>query len=87
MKAKRGKAKRGKPIVLDEFHYHEAIHTAFVLMETFGNHVVEHPAVEQDPKLVAKGEHIVEKMYELYNELMLQRLDKFPDKDDANENN
>ena len=66
-----------KRVKLDEFHYHEALHTASVLMETFSTHVAEHPAVTQDKALEKLAEEAVSAMYAAYNAISLARLDKF----------
>lgn len=68
-------ASKRRRVKLDEFHYHEALHTACVLMETFAEHVGEHPAVSQDKALGKLAEDAVSAMYQVYNAIALKRLD------------
>ena len=66
---------------LDEFHYHEAMHTTSVLMNVLDGEVGEHPAVLQDPKLTALAEKAVSAMYALYNAIAFKKIEKFsPDR-------
>lgn len=70
-------AKKPKPVKLDEFHYHEAMHSACLLMETFAEHVGEHPAVTQNKKLTLLADDAVTAMYDVYNAIALLKLAKF----------
>jgi len=42
------------------------MHTASVLMDTYGTHVAEHPFVESNPDIAAKVEIAMEAMMEVY---------------------
>lgn len=47
-------------------HTHEALHTTFVLMETFSSHVVETRCAEEFPDVQALAERVHGMMFELY---------------------
>ena len=51
---------------LDEFHQHEAMHTAHVVMETWAVHVQDHPWVVADDKLSGLADAATEAMMALY---------------------
>jgi hypothetical protein len=68
---------------LDEFHYHEAMHTAFVLMDAFGDHVAESQAVGKHPELKKLADEAVEAMYKAYNAIALLKIDLFAKKKGA----
>ena len=56
-------------IAASPFGIHEALHTASVLMDCFGERVVEHPAVSERPHIHALGVKAVEAMMEVYQAL------------------
>lgn len=51
---------------MTDYSAHEAMHTASVLMDTYGTHVGEHPFVEANPDIAAKVESAIEAMMEVY---------------------
>lgn len=48
---------------------HEALHTAYVLLDTWSAHVVEHPALSNKPEILALAESAGEAMCEVYQAL------------------
>ena len=50
----------------DEFHEHEALHTAHVILDTWDNHVRNHPYVDADPELVELADKASDAMMALY---------------------
>lgn len=51
---------------LDAFHAHEALHTAHVLMDCYGDHVADHPYVQANPELAGLAERAIEAMMDVY---------------------
>lgn len=51
---------------LDEFHEHEALHTAHVVMATWEIHVQNHPWIQADPELARRAEKAADAMMALY---------------------
>jgi hypothetical protein len=50
----------------DEFHAHEALHTTYVLTETFADHVVDSAFVQSHPHLLKMAENAVSVLHNLY---------------------
>lgn len=48
------------------FGHHEALHTAYVLMETFEHYVLNHPSVVGDPDMYRQCYRTFEQMFETY---------------------
>lgn len=61
-------------IANDPFGIHEALHTAHVLLDTFHDHVREHPAVSERPEIAELADKAVEAMMDVYQ--ALGQLDK-----------
>lgn len=61
--------KRVAEIAACPFGIHEALHTAHVLMDSYGSHVLEHPAVTERPELVALGDKAMEALRAVYQAL------------------
>ncbi|WP_170386987.1 hypothetical protein [Ruegeria atlantica] len=51
---------------MSDYSAHEALHTAYVLMDSYGSYVGEHPWVEANPEIAAKVETAMEAMMEVY---------------------
>lgn len=67
----------------DEFHAHEALHTAHVLMDCYGDHVCDHPFVKAHPGLQIAAEQAMEAMMEVYQSIGRQaRGDSGPSLDE-----
>lgn len=47
-------------------HTHEALHTTHVLMDTFGNHVLETRCIEQFPDVKVAAEKAHQALFDLY---------------------
>jgi hypothetical protein len=62
-------AQREREVAASPFGIHEALHTASVLMDTFGSRVVEHPAVALRPDILALGEKAMGAMMDVYQAL------------------
>lgn len=56
------------------FGCHEALHTSYVMMDTFEKHVVEHPAIIRDKKWFRKAAKIHYKMLGLYSTIGKKHL-------------
>ncbi|MBW3243500.1 hypothetical protein KUV57_12575 [Epibacterium sp. DP7N7-1] len=54
---------------LDKFHEHEALHAAHLVLDTWNNHVAEHPYVSADPDLKRLADAASESMMALYQEV------------------
>lgn len=53
-------------VKLDEFHRHEAVDRVFMFAEMFDEHVMQHPAVEQEPELAKLAHEIGTLLGRLY---------------------
>lgn len=58
-----------RDIAFSPFGIHEALHTAHVLMDTYYDHVAEHPAVALRPDILTLAERAVEAMMDVYQAL------------------
>ena len=54
---------------LDMFHEHEALHAAHLVLDTWNDHVAEHPYVSADPELKKLADAASEGMMALYQEI------------------
>jgi len=50
----------------DKFGYHEVLHTAHVLMDTWERHIAGHGLMESEPELKAQAEFIGSMMADFY---------------------
>ena len=57
---------RGKNMEINDGHYHEALHTAYVLLDTWEKHVMEAPATQDDEELKAQAEKAHQTMFDFY---------------------
>lgn len=48
------------------FHRHEVLHLAYVVGDMFGRHLLDHRAIQGDPILRAKAEHIIDLLGDFY---------------------
>lgn len=60
---------------LDEFHQHEALHTAHVLTETWAEHVMDSRFVEAYPDIAAKAEKAMDAMMDVYQAIGIIEMD------------
>lgn len=51
---------------LDAFYAHEALHTSHVLMDTWSDHVHDHPYVQANPELTKLASEALDAMMKLY---------------------
>ena len=56
------------------FSYHEALHTASIMMENVGNHLLEHPAVLMDREAFALAHAAHTTLFNLYQHLGQKHL-------------
>jgi len=66
--------KENKDVSPGSFSFHEALHTTYVLFETFNRQIVEHPAIYNDKELFEESVEIRNKMFFLYQELGRKQL-------------
>lgn len=64
---------------LDEFHYHEVMDRAYVLMEAVENALLEHPAVAAHSHLRGLVSEAHDRLYDVYQAAGVFR---FPEKDE-----
>jgi predicted solute-binding protein len=50
----------------DPFVVHEVFHTACVLMETWHEQVIDHPALENKPEVAAMAAEAFSRMHDVY---------------------
>lgn len=60
---------------LDEFHQHEALHTAHVLINTWADHVLDSRFVEENPEIQAKAEAALVAMADVYQAIGVIEMD------------
>jgi hypothetical protein len=60
-------------IANDPFGIHEALHTSHVLMDSYGDHVCDHPAVTERPDIADLADKAMHAMMEVYQ--AIGRLD------------
>lgn len=53
-------------VILDAYHWHEALDRAHVVECVFEAHICEHPVIMQTPELTALADEIAEKIAGLY---------------------
>lgn len=51
------------------FGIHEALHTAHVMLDSFFDHVREHPAVSERPEIAALADRAIAAMMDVYQAL------------------
>jgi len=69
MKASRKEAKEGETVTRDAYndgYTHEALHTTYVLMETFATHVAETRCAEQFPDVREQADRAHASLFDLY---------------------
>jgi len=60
---------------VDAFHAHEALHTTWVLLSTFTDHVTEHPYVKANSSLVHLAEQVEAGLNDLYQAIGAASVD------------
>lgn len=63
------RAERPNNIVLDQWYAHESLDRMFLVMEMYGQYVLDHPFVEQTPELKERGDKLIEQMMEMYQHI------------------
>ena len=53
---------------MDEFKKHEIFHTASIIMDMIGNHLLDHEAVVENPRWTFLAEKAMAAMHDFYNE-------------------
>lgn len=61
---------------LDEFHQHEALHTAHVLMDTWSDHVADSRFVEAHPDIKKAAEGALDAMMKVYQAIGAIEMEK-----------
>ena len=51
---------------LTNYHYFEIMDRSYIAVDTFNEYIVDHPAVQSNPKLAAKAEEVSDLMYKFY---------------------
>ncbi|WP_372574817.1 hypothetical protein [Ruegeria jejuensis] len=54
---------------MSDYAAHEALQTAYVLMDSYGSYVGEHPCVEANPDIAAKVEKVMVAMMDVYQSI------------------
>jgi orotate phosphoribosyltransferase len=57
-----------KKIGTDDFGQHEVVHTASIIVDMISSHIMEHPAVEANPRWTHLAEKALEAMMAVYQE-------------------
>lgn len=58
--------KRAKKNQTYDYGTHEAMHTAYVCLDTWCDHVQEHPRVQENKAWAAQAQKAIDEMYTLY---------------------
>ena len=53
-------------ILLDKFHYHEAMDRTHILCENINDHLLQHPVCKLDKEIGMKVELALDTLYEAY---------------------
>lgn len=61
----------------DEFSFHEALHTAHVLICAWSDHVTDHPAVKGNKKLREAAENAERAMADVYQIIGAEKYSRF----------
>ena len=70
---------RKKKVVLDEFHYHEALDRSYVVAEILENTLIEHIVIQENKQLKEKLEKAQELIIEVYQEIGSMQIRLFTD--------
>ena len=69
----------GKKPKLTEFHYHEALDRASVIVDNIDRHLIQHPVCKLDKEVGKLVEEAAMKMFEAYQLLGHRSIELFPD--------
>lgn len=58
-----------EPVILDEFHYHEALDRTYIFTAMLNDNLLSHSVYQQNDKLKEKLEKAIELLAELYQEI------------------
>lgn len=64
---------------LTQFHYHEALDRASVIVDNIDRHLIQHPVCKLDKEVAELVEESATKMYEAYQLLGHRSCELFPD--------
>lgn len=53
-------------IILDKFHWHEALDRTHIAVDTFNEHIVSHPVIQQMNDLKSAADKASDALMELY---------------------
>lgn len=70
---------RKKKVVLDEFHYHEALDRSYVVAEILENALIGHIVIQENKQLKEKLEKAQELIIEVYQEIGSMQIRLFTD--------
>ena len=70
---------RKKKVVLDEFHYHEALDRSYVVAEILENTLIEHIVIQENKQLKEQLEKAQELIIEVYQEIGSMQIRLFTD--------
>jgi len=56
-------------VILDEFHYHEALDRASLMCDIVSESLENHPVITHHPELRARVEAAVHELFQLYQDL------------------
>lgn len=65
--------KRAKKNQVYDFGTHEALHTSYLLLDAWSDHVQDHPRVQENKELAAQAQKAVDEMYKLYSMISLMQ--------------
>jgi len=51
---------------LTDYHYFEVMDRSYVAVETFNEHIFDHPAVQNNQELKEKGKEVANLLYKFY---------------------
>ena len=63
-----------EPVVLDDYHWHEALDRTNIVMCMFDDFVATGPAVTSDPELIAIANRVEVALHELYRAIGKRHL-------------
>jgi hypothetical protein len=68
-----------KKVILDEFHYHEALDRSYIVAELLETALIEHVVINKHKNLKKKLQKAQELIIEVYQEIGGLSITEFPD--------
>lgn len=59
-------------VVLDDFHYHEAVHVIHVVMDLIDSQIIQHPVLKLEKDASKDIDKAVEYLYDAYQKLAVK---------------